>query len=187
MRSGSPYGSGRSSTAWTTLKIAVLAPMPSASARTTTATKPGLRAHAADGVLEVLPQLRQVLARADGERGRRRARIQTPVRASRAVGVAVLLAEHLLHLAAVVGAEVERQQAQQAAKQSAVRSYESGSGNEALGARHAERRLHPPRLGVRDLAAELGQPVVPPPLVVQRRVGPLGRLGDDAVAARSGG
>ncbi len=42
MRSGSGYASGRSSTAFTTVKIAVLAPMPSASVRTATAVKPGL-------------------------------------------------------------------------------------------------------------------------------------------------
>src|SRR5437016_6108390 len=40
-RSGSRYGRGRSSTALTTLKIAVFAPMPSASVSTATAVKPG--------------------------------------------------------------------------------------------------------------------------------------------------
>src|SRR5439155_7684992 len=40
-RSGSRYGSGRSKTALTTLKIAVFAPMPSASVSTATAVKPG--------------------------------------------------------------------------------------------------------------------------------------------------
>ena len=35
-------GSGRSSTAFTTLKIAVFAPMPSARTRTTIAVNPGL-------------------------------------------------------------------------------------------------------------------------------------------------
>ena len=37
------YGSGRSSTPFTTLKIAVLAPMPSAIVSTITSAKPGLR------------------------------------------------------------------------------------------------------------------------------------------------
>jgi hypothetical protein len=41
MRSGSGYGSGFSKTAFTTVKMAVLAPMPSASVRTATAVKPG--------------------------------------------------------------------------------------------------------------------------------------------------
>src|SRR5436309_3939 len=41
MRSLCGYGSGRSITASTTLKIAVVAPMPSASVRTTTVVKPG--------------------------------------------------------------------------------------------------------------------------------------------------
>jgi hypothetical protein len=40
-RSGLRYGSGRSNTALTTLKIAVLAPMPNASVSTATAVKPG--------------------------------------------------------------------------------------------------------------------------------------------------
>src|SRR6266513_5015913 len=40
-RSGSRYGSGRSNTALTTLKMAVFAPMPSASVSTATAVKPG--------------------------------------------------------------------------------------------------------------------------------------------------
>src|ERR1041384_2174157 len=44
MRSGSGEGSGRSSTPSTTLKIAALAPMPSARVRRTTAVKPGVRA-----------------------------------------------------------------------------------------------------------------------------------------------
>src|SRR5215469_8096882 len=41
MRSDPGYGSGRSKTAFTTLKMAVFAPMPSASVRTVTAVKPG--------------------------------------------------------------------------------------------------------------------------------------------------
>jgi len=41
--SGLGYGSGRSSTPFTTLKIAVLAPMPSARVSTATVVKPGLR------------------------------------------------------------------------------------------------------------------------------------------------
>jgi hypothetical protein len=41
-RSGSPYGIDRSSTAWTTEKIAVFAPMPSANASNATAVKAGL-------------------------------------------------------------------------------------------------------------------------------------------------
>ena len=41
MRSGSGYGSGRSKTAFTTEKMAVLAPMPSASVSTATVVKPG--------------------------------------------------------------------------------------------------------------------------------------------------
>jgi hypothetical protein len=40
-RSGSGYGSGLKSTEFTTEKIAVFAPMPSASASTATAVKPG--------------------------------------------------------------------------------------------------------------------------------------------------
>ena len=40
-RSGSGYASGRSSTPFTTLKMAVFAPMPSASASIATAVKPG--------------------------------------------------------------------------------------------------------------------------------------------------
>src|SRR6185369_13574363 len=41
MRSGSAYGSGFSSTAWTTLNIAVFTPMPAASVNTDNAVKPG--------------------------------------------------------------------------------------------------------------------------------------------------
>jgi hypothetical protein len=42
-RSDCGYGSGRSKTASTTLKIAVLAPMPNASVSTVTTANPGLR------------------------------------------------------------------------------------------------------------------------------------------------
>ena len=45
-RSASWYGSGRSSSALATLKIAVLAPTPMASDSTAAAVKPGLRANA---------------------------------------------------------------------------------------------------------------------------------------------
>src|SRR6266566_1166707 len=41
MRSGSGKGNGRSSTPYTTVKIAVLAPIPRASVRTATAVNPG--------------------------------------------------------------------------------------------------------------------------------------------------
>jgi hypothetical protein len=41
IRLGSGYGSGFNRTAFTTVKMAVLAPMPSASVRTATAVKPG--------------------------------------------------------------------------------------------------------------------------------------------------
>ena len=41
-RSASAYGSGRSSTAFTTLKMAVVAPIPSASVSTATSVKPGV-------------------------------------------------------------------------------------------------------------------------------------------------
>src|SRR5882762_2519758 len=41
MRSGSGKGNGRSSTPYTTVKIAVLAPMPRASVKTATAVNPG--------------------------------------------------------------------------------------------------------------------------------------------------
>jgi hypothetical protein len=41
MRSGSAYGSGRSSTALTTVKIAVVAPIPSANVTTAIKVKPG--------------------------------------------------------------------------------------------------------------------------------------------------
>jgi hypothetical protein len=44
-RSGSAYAYGLSTTAWTTLKIAVVAPMPSPSVRTAAAVKPGLVRH----------------------------------------------------------------------------------------------------------------------------------------------
>ena len=40
-RSGSWYGSGFSNTPYTTLKIAVLAPIPNASVRAATVAKPG--------------------------------------------------------------------------------------------------------------------------------------------------
>ena len=42
-RSGSAHGSGRRSTAFTTLKMAAFAPMPSPSVSTATAAKPGWR------------------------------------------------------------------------------------------------------------------------------------------------
>ena len=56
-RSGSWNGRRCSMAALTTLKIAVLAPMPSASVRAATAVKPGLRAQFARGVADVLQQI----------------------------------------------------------------------------------------------------------------------------------
>jgi hypothetical protein len=41
MRSGSAYGNGFSSTAWTTLNIAVFTPIPAASVNTDNAVNPG--------------------------------------------------------------------------------------------------------------------------------------------------
>ncbi len=79
----------------------------------------GLLAHAADGVLQVLAQLREVLARADREEAGERPHPDAGAR-DRAGGVAVLLAEHLLQLAAVVGAEVEREEPKQAAEQACL-------------------------------------------------------------------
>ena len=45
-RSGASYWSGRSSTPFTTVKIVVVAPMPSASAATAAMVKPGVRRRA---------------------------------------------------------------------------------------------------------------------------------------------
>ena len=56
MRSGSAKGSGFSSTASTTLNMATLAPMPSASTPTTTAAKPGARRTEASPYAKSLPQ-----------------------------------------------------------------------------------------------------------------------------------
>ena len=53
MRSELGYGSGCSSTPFTTLKIAVVAPMPSASVSTVTTKKPGLRASERSDVAEI--------------------------------------------------------------------------------------------------------------------------------------
>ena len=57
-RSGSGYGSGFSSSALTTLKIAVLAPMPIASDATMTSVSARAAAQRADGVAEVLEKCR---------------------------------------------------------------------------------------------------------------------------------
>ena len=53
-RSGSLYGSGDSSTARKTLKMALVAPMPSASVTTATTAKPGWRRRARKAEAEVL-------------------------------------------------------------------------------------------------------------------------------------
>ena len=55
-RSGSAYGSGRSSTASTTVKIAVLAPMPSASVRSAASGEARRASQHADAVARVLPE-----------------------------------------------------------------------------------------------------------------------------------
>ena len=55
-RSGSGYGSGFSSSALTTLKIAVLAPMPMASEATITKVEPGASAQGAEGVADILQE-----------------------------------------------------------------------------------------------------------------------------------
>ena len=55
-RSGLAYGSGFRSTASTTVKIAVFAPMPSVSVRSAAAVKPGRPAEHAEAVPDVLPQ-----------------------------------------------------------------------------------------------------------------------------------
>ncbi len=54
MRSASRYGRSRSTTARRTLKMAVLAPTPSASVSTATAAKPGLLRERAQAELEIL-------------------------------------------------------------------------------------------------------------------------------------
>src|SRR3954462_1707801 len=66
MRPGLGYDSGRSSTALTSEKIAVLAPTPSASVRTATRVKPGLRR-------QVRPAYRKSCATDSNENSRRRA------------------------------------------------------------------------------------------------------------------
>ena len=55
-RSGSGYGSGLSSSALTTLKMAVLAPMPMASETTITSDNAGRAPQRPDGVAEVLQE-----------------------------------------------------------------------------------------------------------------------------------
>ena len=57
MRSGASNGSGRSTTALTTLKMAVVAPMPSASVRIAVAAKPGCRIRRSKAVAHVLQQV----------------------------------------------------------------------------------------------------------------------------------
>ena len=58
-RSGSSYGSGRSSTALATLKIAVLAPMPSAIVATAATVKTGTSAERAPGEREIAQDHRE--------------------------------------------------------------------------------------------------------------------------------
>jgi hypothetical protein len=78
--------------------------------------EPRMRAHAAERVADVLGELRGVLAWADGEQ---RAGVggPDPRDADRPAGqrLSMLVAEHVLHVAPVVGAEIERQDAQETA------------------------------------------------------------------------
>ena len=57
MRSGVGIGSGFSSTAFTTVKMAVLAPMPSASAETAAMREAGALAEQVQRVLDVIPEI----------------------------------------------------------------------------------------------------------------------------------
>ena len=61
MRSGAATGSGWSTTACTALKIAVVAPMPSASVTIATRLNAGRGEQLSDGEGGVLPQLRKIL------------------------------------------------------------------------------------------------------------------------------
>src|SRR3954470_13785153 len=53
-----------------------------------------------------------------------------------------------------------------------ARSCRTRLRNEALGAGHSERGLHPARLGSGHVAAEIGEAVIPPAFVVERRIRP---------------
>ena len=80
----------------------------------------GIAAHAAEGVADVLRQLRGVLARTDGQQ---RADVLEPdaERARGAGRVTLLGAERARYLVAVVGAEVERQEPEEPAEPALAR------------------------------------------------------------------
>ncbi len=79
--------------------------------------EPGVRRQPAQRVPSVLPDLREVLARPDRQQfGDRAGPDADQPASSPRRGLAALLAEHLLDLPAVVGAEVAGQHAQQAAE-----------------------------------------------------------------------
>ena len=80
----------------------------------------GIAAHAAEGVADVLGQLRGVLARTDGQQ---RADVLEPdAQGARGAGRVTLLgAERARHLVAVVGAKVERQEPEEPAEPALAR------------------------------------------------------------------
>ena len=63
-RSGSPNGSGRSSVASTSAKMALLAPMPSASVSVATSVKPGERSQLPERELHIVAELLEPLRQA---------------------------------------------------------------------------------------------------------------------------
>ena len=73
----------------------------------------GIPPHVARRVLQILPQLREVLARPDSQQIHNRLCPDARAR-DRPNCIAMLIAKHLLHFVPVVGAEIERQEPQQA-------------------------------------------------------------------------
>ncbi len=135
----------------------------------------------AEGVADVLAQLRNVLAGADREQ---RSHVVPPhTRAAATPGrprFTMLLVEDARHLVAIVGSEVRREQSEQTAEP-AVACHASLVFGMSRFARAIPSAVSiRDRLGACDVATEGSEPMVPTPFVIERRVGSRGALDDDA-------
>src|SRR5215471_15181255 len=106
---------------------------------------------------------------------------------------AMLLPEHAFHLALVIRAKVERQDANESPEKSLRQrqffhrstSRQLGFSEELFRACLAERLLHAFSFGNGDFTPEFGQQVVAAPLVVENDFGPPGGFGDKTGALQS--
>src|SRR5580704_10727558 len=142
--------------------------------------KPDILPHHAERVTAVTRQNLPVLARSGRENSDDRLfpELKRPEDPTALFHLALLLAKHAFHFALIIYAKIERQHANQRAKQSLRKRQgrfshgfysslgQSWLSEKFLGARLAKRFFHALRFGHRDFASKFREQVIPAPLVV---------------------